>query len=93
MKLIIEIPEEDYKFIKELQGLIIGGRGNCKTIQKNVINAIRNGTPHEERSPGEWEDYSVNFYKCPECGYLLNKFCPSCYNEVILPTGGADEPQ
>ena len=46
MKLIIDIPDEDYKFIKDLQSLIIGGRGNCKTIQKNVINAIRNGTPY-----------------------------------------------
>ena len=45
MKLIIDIPEEDYKFIKDLQSLIIGGRGNCKTIQKNIINAIRNGIP------------------------------------------------
>lgn len=47
MKLIIDIPDEDYKFIKDLQSLIIGGRGNCKTIQYNVINAIKNGTPYE----------------------------------------------
>lgn len=45
MELVIDIPDEDYKFIKDLQSLIIGGRGNCKTIQKNVINAIRNGKP------------------------------------------------
>lgn len=43
MKLIIEIPDEDYRFIQDLQSLIIGGRGNCKTIQHNVINAIKNG--------------------------------------------------
>ena len=49
MKIVIDIPEEDYKFIKSLQSLIIGGRGTCKTIQKNVINAIRKGTPY-----GEW---------------------------------------
>ena len=46
MKLIIDISDEDYKFIKDLQSLIIGGRGNCKTIQKNVINALYNGTPY-----------------------------------------------
>ena len=40
MKLLIDIPEEDYKFIKDLQSLIIGSRGSYKTIQYNVINAI-----------------------------------------------------
>lgn len=49
MKLVIDIPEEDYKFIKDLRSLIIGGRGNCRTIQRAVINAIKNGTPYEER--------------------------------------------
>ena len=39
---------------------------------------------------GEWEDYSVDFYKCPECGYLLNKLCPQCHNTVVLPKGGAE---
>ena len=34
----------------------------------------------------EWEDYSIDFYKCPECGYLLNKDCPCCQTEIILPT-------
>lgn len=53
MKLIIDIPDEDYKFIKDLQSLIIGSRGNCKTIQKNVINAIKNGIPYEERPQGD----------------------------------------
>ena len=43
-----------------------------------------------KRQQGEWEDYSVNFYKCPECGYLLNKDCPCCQNKVILPKGGAE---
>ena len=54
MKIVIDIPEEDYKFIKDLQSLIIGGRGNGRTIQKNVINALRNGTPYEERPKGKW---------------------------------------
>lgn len=55
MRLIIDISEEDYKFIKSLHSMIIGGRGNCKSIQKNVINAIRNGTLLDESAPqGEW---------------------------------------
>lgn len=52
MKLVIDIPDDEYKFIKDLQSLVIGGRGNCRTIQRDVINAIKNGTPYEERPIG-----------------------------------------
>lgn len=38
---------------------------------------------------GEWIDYNNTFYKCPDCGYLLEKYCPQCQNKVILPKGGA----
>ena len=44
MKLIIDIPEEEHEFLKDLKMVNIG-RGNCKTIQQNVINAIKFGTP------------------------------------------------
>ena len=44
MKLVIDISEEDFKFIKGLR-LILGGRGNARELQRDVINAIRNGTP------------------------------------------------
>lgn len=47
MKLIIDISEKDLEFIKDL-GFIGGFRGSTKTIQGNVINAIRNGIPYEE---------------------------------------------
>lgn len=42
------------------------------------------------RSQGEWEDYNNTFYKCPNCGYLLEKCCPECQTKVILPKGGAE---
>ena len=42
------------------------------------------------RLQGEWEDYDNTFYKCPDCGYLLEKCCPQCQNKVILPKGGAE---
>ena len=45
MKLVIDIPDEDYEFIKDMRSVVIGGRGGCRTIQYNVINAIMNGTP------------------------------------------------
>lgn len=44
--------------------------------------------PTVEQPTGEWIDYSDTFYKCPECGYLLEKYCPRCQNKVILPKGG-----
>lgn len=47
MKLIIDIPDEEYEFIKDLKSVVIGGRGTTKTIQHNVINAIKNGIPYE----------------------------------------------
>lgn len=43
-----------------------------------------------ERPTGEWEDYSTTFYRCPECGYLLEKDCPQCRNKIVLPNCGAD---
>lgn len=51
MKIVIDIPEDDYEFIKDLNA-VMGGRVSCKTIQYNVINAIKNGTPVKT---GEWE--------------------------------------
>ena len=44
-----------------------------------------------ERPQGEWIDYDNTFYKCPDCGYLLEKCCPQCQNKVILPKGGAEK--
>lgn len=39
------------------------------------------------RPQGEWIDYDNTFYKCPECGYLLEKDCPYCHNKIVLPRG------
>ena len=41
---MIELSQEEYEFLKDLKW-VNGGRGNCKTIQQNVINAIKHGTP------------------------------------------------
>ena len=48
MKLIIDINDKDYAFIQELAHISIG-RGNCKIVQQNVINAIKFGTPYEDK--------------------------------------------
>jgi len=51
MRLIIDIPEDDYKFIKDLQ-FYNSGRRSGRTIERNVINGIKNGTPYEEKPKG-----------------------------------------
>lgn len=67
-----------------------------KAKESEIIKAYTKGfdtgveTVKNEKPQGEWIDYSVNFYKCPECGYLLNKDCPCCQSRVILPKGGAE---
>ena len=63
MKLVIDIPDKDYEFIKDLQSLIIGSRGNCRNIQYNVINAIKNGTP----LPNQCD--ICKKYRCNGCQY------------------------
>jgi len=52
--------------------------------------AIIDGKTNYSRPEGEWIDYDNTFYKCPECGYLLEKCCPECQTKVILPKGGAE---
>lgn len=39
----------------------------------------------DERPQGEWIDHSATFWECPDCGYLLEKCCPNCQKEVVLP--------
>ena len=47
MKLMIELSQEEYEFLKDLEFLNVG-RCGYKTIQQNVINAIKFGTPITE---------------------------------------------
>lgn len=45
MKIVIEIPNRYYEMLKDFNFEIINGRCNYKTIQFQVVNAIKNGTP------------------------------------------------
>ena len=65
----------------------------CETCQSYASNmaVVKLAKSIEERPQGEWIDYNNTFYKCPDCGYLLEKCCPQCQNKVILPKGGAEE--
>lgn len=89
MKLVIDIPDDEYKFIKDLQSLVIGGRGNCRTIQRDVINAIKKGTPYEELPKGKWYYNYQNGWHCSICNKSVKdmptvigkadfNFCPNC---------------
>jgi len=84
MKLIVDIPDMAYEAYKEWH------KQGVSNVEQSLIALAM---PYEERPQGEWIDYDNTFYKCPECGYLLGKCCPHCQNKVILPKGGADEPQ
>ena len=78
MKLIIDIPEEEYKFIKDLQ-FYYSGRRSGKTIENHIINAIKTGMPYEETPHdiphGKWvkifENPFTNGYVCPFCGHKI----------------------
>ena len=60
MKLLIDIPDKDYEFIKEAH-ILISGRRNCKQIEYNIINAIKNGTPIQlVTNAEEAEAYPIN---------------------------------
>lgn len=70
--------EKGYKALEEIEGL------DLFWICDPMIKLAK------EKPQGEWIDYDNTFYKCPDCGYLLEKCCPQCQNKVILPKGGAE---
>lgn len=45
MRLVIDIPDKDYEFVRDIF-VISGGRMSYKGVQANVINAIKQGTPY-----------------------------------------------
>lgn len=63
---------------------------DCDAWECNFVSREEALKAYEGRPQGEWIDYDNTFYKCPECGYLLEKCCPQCQNKVILPKGGAE---
>lgn len=74
--------------VEGYKNVIVGGMNN--PYNAGYMDGIRQAYKELERPQGEWIDYDNTFYKCPECGYLLEKCCPQCQNKVILPKGGAE---
>lgn len=88
MKLIIDIDDKVYEFIKNLNYVILA-RGNGKTISMHIMRAIKQGIPYKERSQGEWKFKKFdektgipNSYWCPFCGMVkaqvYDNFCGNC---------------
>lgn len=90
MKLIIDIPEDLYKWICEQY---------ANSNHEVVYNAVKNGIPYEERPQGEWTDISTDgrhtgWIACSVCGQeppnesnLRTNFCPNCGADM---RGGAE---
>ena len=92
MRLIIDIPEDCYRYIKEIKSLIIA-RGTYKTIQKDVIDAIKNGTLYEERPTGghvvpdtlqgwRYEERPTGEWNYIQAGMCVCPFCGAYPHEL-----------
>ena len=76
MKLIIDIDNNDYELINKTcvtydQHTVFHGKEKDKELTLaifDLVKALKNGTPYEERPQGEWIDYSEEgFVECPFC--------------------------
>lgn len=71
VKRIIEIDEDTLKFVQNLTDIIIPCRSG-KTLQKNVIEAIKFSTPYNPK--GEWYEYiSKGLLKTRHGDYVIYK--------------------
>ena len=98
MKRVIDIPDEDYEFIKDLQFVVF--RGGFKTIQQHVINAIKNSKPYKpdeeinDKSEGipvseelpDDRDWYLGFFREPDTGFIGLPYICSYVGEVTKGT-------
>lgn len=77
MKIVIDLPDVEYEFIKGLQCIYVG-RGCCKTIQADVINAIKFGRPIPTDICSCWEDYPNKNHKHKNGNWK----CVDCYKNI-----------
>ena len=76
MKLVIDISEEKYEWIK---------KNNPNADTNSIVGAVANGTPYEEQPKAKWEEiwdgHGHSSYFCSRCGTQEGKtyaFCPNC---------------
>ena len=86
IELVIKLDEE---YVKQIDRLRLSGGIEDRSLQINVINAIKNGTPQPKM--GHWiddgqyaEGHSEHACRCSKCGYTYigytdkYKECPNC---------------
>lgn len=82
MKIVIEIPDEKYNWLKE---------NNPNPDNNSFIGYIINGTPYEEKPQGKYIPIDKLWLKCSNCGnltrnlkkYNIPNFCPACGAEMF----------
>lgn len=94
MKLTVDIPEKDYKFIRDTYketGLAF----IPPAIKCECTEAVYNGTPYEERKTGKWINHKDE-HQCSICGEVvveevhdgewgsqgIYEYCPYCGNKL-----------
>lgn len=88
VKLVVELDDQDYKFIQDLQILRLGSRAGYKTIQQNVINAIKNGMIYDDSGDLVSRDalmYEIRRYTTPfsERSDEFSRGATECACEVL----------
>lgn len=72
MKLVIDIPDEEYDLDKRMAD---SGMGSP------AIRRILDGTPYEERKTGRWIRRHSKMWECSECERgcrWRENYCPDC---------------
>ena len=89
MKLLIDISESDYEFVKKLIWANMG-RSTHKTIQQNIINAIKFGTPIDEITLPDGIVYDPNKYNgCQLCNGRFT--CADAFHSNAIHCGAYDK--
>ena len=94
MKLLVDFPEKDYKFIRDTYKEKETGLSFIPPVIKyECIEAVYNGTPYVKPETGKWVRKDSNTFMCPICGNFLNfrgvnagrgdaHYCPNCGTEL-----------
>ena len=103
MKLIIDIPDDDYTAVR-CEALYYIGHDK---LAESITNAFQTAIPYEEKPQGEWiygeDDCGQDGWFCSECNFFVPwyydyyekdidfirdyKVCPHCKAEMITYTG------
>lgn len=81
MKLVIEIRDDWYRFAKN------NDIANGSMVAKEILTAVGNGVPYEERPVGYWiREYHDELPKCSVCnlkGFGEYDYCHHCGAKML----------